>query len=299
MSILLEKPKPRYRVGNRAEMKFDPGMNDRELLELISIATRVPSVRLALVAKLEQLMELYKDEIREQIERELQPAVPLQAALFPLEPVSKGPVVVRPDDPPLPREYELRLVQKQGAWVQDNEPEPGALYLLMPEVIDYIVSELSMVKRIKDQRTVIASASGFRFLCISARRVSDREICGSLTDLNENPYPDEAGQGENRIGDNVVFGHGAISNGRKIGDNVMISIKATILHDVEIGDHSIIAAGCVVTEKMKIPPRSFVVGVPAKIKGKIAEEQLWWLENSHKIYEEWAEMYKKEGLDTR
>ena len=101
------------------------------------------------------------------------------------------------------------------------------------------------------------------------------------------------------IGDNVVFGHGAISNGLKIGNNVMISIMASILHDVEIGDYSIIAAGCVVREKMIIPERSFVVGVPAEIKGQISDEQVWWIENSHKIYEEWAEMYKKEGLDVR
>ena len=99
------------------------------------------------------------------------------------------------------------------------------------------------------------------------------------------------------IGDNVVFGHGAISNGRKIGNNVLISISATLLHDVEIGDYSIVAAGCVVREKMIIPERSFVVGVPAEIKGQISEEQMWWSENSPKIYMEWAEMYRKEGLD--
>ncbi len=98
------------------------------------------------------------------------------------------------------------------------------------------------------------------------------------------------------IGDNVVIGHGAISNGRKIGNNVMVSIGATILHDAEIGDYSIIAAGCVVKEKMIIPPRSFVVGVPAKVKGQISEEQYWWSQNSPKIYQELARQYKEQGL---
>jgi carbonic anhydrase/acetyltransferase-like protein (isoleucine patch superfamily) len=98
------------------------------------------------------------------------------------------------------------------------------------------------------------------------------------------------------IGDNVVIGHGAISNGRKIGNNVMVSIGATILHDAEIGDYSIIAAGCVVKEKMIIPPRSFVVGVPAEIKGEISEEQYWWSQNSPEIYKELARQYKEQGL---
>ncbi|MFC2004323.1 gamma carbonic anhydrase family protein [Chloroflexota bacterium] len=98
------------------------------------------------------------------------------------------------------------------------------------------------------------------------------------------------------IGDNVIIGHGAVSNGRKIGNNVLIGMKSTILHDAEIGDYSIIAAGCIVKEKMKIPEKSFVVGVPAKIKGEVSTEQLWWIQNSPKIYCELAEQYKNEGL---
>ncbi|MFC1921169.1 gamma carbonic anhydrase family protein [Chloroflexota bacterium] len=102
------------------------------------------------------------------------------------------------------------------------------------------------------------------------------------------------------IGDNVIFGHGAISNGKKIGNNVIIGIGSTILHDVEIGDYSIIAAGCVATEKMIVPERSFVVGVPGKIKGRVSDEQLWWSQNSPKIYSDTAQEYKKEGgLDSR
>jgi hypothetical protein len=83
------------------------------------------------------------------------------------------------------------------------------------------------------------------------------------------------------------MGHAAVSNGRRIGNNVIISMNATILHDVEIGDNSIIAAGCVVKEKMKIPDSSFVTGVPGQIKSKIAVEQLWWSQNSPSIYQEW------------
>ena len=98
------------------------------------------------------------------------------------------------------------------------------------------------------------------------------------------------------IGDNVIIGHGAVMQGNKIGNNTLISIMSTILHDAEIGDYCIIAAGCVIKEKMIIPEKSFVVGVPAEIKGQISEEQYWWSENSPRIYAELAKMYKKEGL---
>jgi len=101
---------------------------------------------------------------------------------------------------------------------------------------------------------------------------------------------------EATIGDNVIIGHGAVSNGRRIGNNVIIGMNSTILHDVEIGDNSIIAAGCVVTEKMKIPDNSFVTGVPGKIKRTVTAEQLWWSKNSPSIYQELAQQYKSEGL---
>ena len=98
------------------------------------------------------------------------------------------------------------------------------------------------------------------------------------------------------IGDFVIFGHGAISNGHKIGNHVVVSMGSTILHDAEIGDCSIIAAGCVVTEKMKIPEKSFVVGIPGEIKGEVADYQSYWLEESPRIYAEIAQLYKREGL---
>jgi carbonic anhydrase/acetyltransferase-like protein (isoleucine patch superfamily) len=101
---------------------------------------------------------------------------------------------------------------------------------------------------------------------------------------------------EATVGDNVIIGHGAVSNGRRIGNNVVIGMNATILHDVDIGDNSIIAAGCVVKEKMKIPNNSFVTGVPGAVRRKVAAEQLWWSKNSPSIYQELSQQYKSEGL---
>ena len=98
------------------------------------------------------------------------------------------------------------------------------------------------------------------------------------------------------IGDNVIIGHGAVSNCHIIGNNVMIGMNATILHDVEIGDNSIIAAGCVVKEKTKIPDNSFVTGVPGEVRRRVTAEQLWWSQNSPSIYQELSQQYKSAGL---
>jgi carbonic anhydrase/acetyltransferase-like protein (isoleucine patch superfamily) len=98
------------------------------------------------------------------------------------------------------------------------------------------------------------------------------------------------------IGDNVMFGHGAVINGRKIGRSVLIGINATVLFDVEIGDFCIIGAGSMVGEGMKIPSGSFIAGVPAKIKGEITPKQMSWLKSAPKRYVEIAARHRKDSL---
>jgi len=53
----------------------------------------------------------------------------------------------------------------------------------------------------------------------------------------------------------------------QIGDYCFIGSNAVVLMGVTLGHHSVIAAGCVVPEKTKIPPYSIVAGVPGKIVG--------------------------------
>jgi carbonic anhydrase/acetyltransferase-like protein (isoleucine patch superfamily) len=98
------------------------------------------------------------------------------------------------------------------------------------------------------------------------------------------------------LGDEVHIGHGAVINCRRIGNNVLIGMNATILHDAEIGDFCIIGAGCLVGQGMKIPDRSFVVGVPGKIKGEVSPRQLFWIQQAPQIYIKLAKQYKEQGL---
>lgn len=93
-----------------------------------------------------------------------------------------------------------------------------------------------------------------------------------------------SGAGLLEIGDNTIFGNyvsihpenhnfadldipirlqGVTGKGIKIGNDCWIGAKVTILDGTVIGDHSIVAAGAVVTGKF--PPYSIIGGVPAKI----------------------------------
>ena len=98
------------------------------------------------------------------------------------------------------------------------------------------------------------------------------------------------------IGNQVIIGHGAVLNCRRIGNQVLVGMNATILHDVEIGNNCIIGAGSLVSQGMKILDDSFVVGVPGKVKGKVTPEQLWWINEGYKQYLELMKEYKKANL---
>ena len=74
--------------------------------------------------------------------------------------------------------------------------------------------------------------------------------------------------------DGVVAGHAAILHGSRIGKDTLIGMRATLLSGCEIGAECLIAAGTLVTEGRRIPPRSVVMGVPGKVVRAITEVEV-------------------------
>lgn len=82
-------------------------------------------------------------------------------------------------------------------------------------------------------------------------------------------------QGEPQIiEEGVVAGHGVILHGRRVGRGSLLGMRATLLSGSEIGAECLIAAGALVTEGSKIPPRSVVMGVPGKVVREVTEDDL-------------------------
>lgn len=75
------------------------------------------------------------------------------------------------------------------------------------------------------------------------------------------------------VGEGCVLGHNAVVHGCEVGDGCLIGMGATILNGAKIGAGSIVAAGAVVPENREFPPRSLIVGIPAKRAGDVTEEQ--------------------------
>ena len=93
------------------------------------------------------------------------------------------------------------------------------------------------------------------------------------------------------IGENVTVGHMAVVHAAKIENNVIVGIHAVILNSAEIGDGSVIGAGAVVTSRTKIPPKSLVLGIPAKVVRQGEDIEKMAIENGL-IYQKLREEHK-------
>jgi carbonic anhydrase/acetyltransferase-like protein (isoleucine patch superfamily) len=96
--------------------------------------------------------------------------------------------------------------------------------------------------------------------------------------------------------DYVTIGHRAVIHSAHIERGSLIGIGAVILDGVRVGAGSIIGAGSIVTKN--VPPRSLVVGIPAKIAREVSESEAEELLEHARRYEKLALVHAGKGTDT-
>ncbi len=94
------------------------------------------------------------------------------------------------------------------------------------------------------------------------------------------------------LGDGVTVGHGAIVHGCTVEDNVLIGMGSVVMDGATIGHDSIVGVGAVVTEGTQIPPRSLVLGLPAKVVREVGEKDLAAIAHAAEHYVENAKRYQ-------
>ena len=127
------------------------------------------------------------------------------------------------------------------------------------------------------------------------RADSGKIVIGRNTNIQDNSVVHADADGH--IGDGVSMGHNVVWHGRFIGDNCLVGNGATVNDGVEVGESSIIAAGAVVLEEMKIPARTIVTGIPARPRGPITPRHEELIRETSSHYVERCREYKAEGLE--
>lgn len=118
-----------------------------------------------------------------------------------------------------------------------------------------------------------------------------RIVIGAGTSVQDNSVIHAPLGGQTIVGQNVIIGHGSVLEGCTIGDGVVVGMSSTVLHNVTVGEMTMLAAGTVVPDGMQIPARVLAAGVPAKVKKELEGKTLGWVEHGAAAYHELAADY--------
>ena len=98
---------------------------------------------------------------------------------------------------------------------------------------------------------------------------SGKITVGANTNIQDNCVLHEAVT----LGEDCTVGHGAILHGCKIGNRCLIGMGAIVLDGAVLEDDCMVAAGALVTGKMRASAGSLILGNPAQVVKPLSDAQ--------------------------
>jgi carbonic anhydrase/acetyltransferase-like protein (isoleucine patch superfamily) len=118
---------------------------------------------------------------------------------------------------------------------------------------------------------------------------------GRGTNVQDNCVLHVTAEHRTELAEDVTVGHSATLHGCRVGSRSLIGIGAIVLNGAEVGEESVVAAGALVPEGMRIPPRSLVMGTPAKVRREVTEGERQGLLRLAENYLGYKEIYLEES----
>ncbi|WP_152632878.1 gamma carbonic anhydrase family protein [Aliarcobacter butzleri] len=119
----------------------------------------------------------------------------------------------------------------------------------------------------------IGEDSSIWFGCVIRSDINEVKI-GKNTNIQDLSCIHTDTNSKTIIGNNVTVGHKVMLHGCIIEDNCLIGMSATILDNAVIGEGSIVGANSLVTAGKVFPPRSMIMGSPAKVVKQLSQEDV-------------------------
>jgi len=94
--------------------------------------------------------------------------------------------------------------------------------------------------------------------------------------------------------DEITLGHRVTLHGCYVETGSLVGIGAIVLDGARIGKNSLIGAGSLVTPNTQIPPRSLVLGSPARVVRQLSDEEVVNLEKFWRNYVSYSRIYRNE-----
>ncbi len=121
-------------------------------------------------------------------------------------------------------------------------------------------------------------------------------VIGARTNIQDGTVIHVADDTPCIVGADTVVGHRAMLHACRVEDACLIGMQATILDEAVIGRGSIVGAGALVTQRTVIPPRSLVLGAPARVVRTLTEADEQFHRDAAAKYVRLKENYRRDAL---
>jgi carbonic anhydrase/acetyltransferase-like protein (isoleucine patch superfamily) len=119
---------------------------------------------------------------------------------------------------------------------------------------------------------------------------------GARSNIQDGTVIHVADGGPCEVGEETVVGHRAMLHACRVEDGCLVGMQATILDGAVVGHGSVVGAGALVTQRTVIPPRSLVLGAPARVvRGLEEKDEAFHRAMAHK-YMRLKENYRCDAL---
>ncbi len=75
---------------------------------------------------------------------------------------------------------------------------------------------------------------------------------------------------------NGHIGHGAVLHGCVVRHDALVGMNAVVMDEAEVGAFSIVAACAFVRAGLKLPEKSLIAGLPAKVLRPLSDDEIRW-----------------------
>ena len=115
---------------------------------------------------------------------------------------------------------------------------------------------------------------------------------GARTNVQDNCVLHVTAQHPTLLAEDVTVGHSVTLHGCTVERLCLVGIGAIVLNGAVLGEESIVAAGALVPEGMQVPPRSLVMGMPAKVRREVTEDERAGLRRYAQNYVRYKDEYR-------
>jgi len=98
------------------------------------------------------------------------------------------------------------------------------------------------------------------------------------------------------IGAEAIVGHGVIVHGAVIAPRCLIGMGSILLNGCEIGEECVVGAGALLTQGKRFPPRSLILGSPARVVREVTDADLQPRIELAERYARRTRLYLEQGL---